>query len=148
MVIFQKRFLSNNRILYRYFIYFLFIYLFIIYLFTYLFFHLPLCLFVLQLFIRFESTNSVWSISLINGCWSEGNKVLVRIMEPKECAITGVYKKWHHMEFPKLYSLPNIFIMIKWSHWKWVGLAVCAKIRNLYKILVKRSEREKIPRRA
>jgi hypothetical protein len=34
------------------------------------------------------------------------------------------------------------------KHWKWVGLAVCGEIRNLYKILIRRSEREKIPRLA
>jgi len=62
--------------------------------------------------------------------------VLVRILELKKGAITGVYKIRHRTDFPKFYSLPNIVIMIKWRHWKWVGLAVCGEIRSLYKILV------------
>jgi len=102
MVIFQKRFISKNRILYRHFIYNLFIYLF---------FRLPLCLFVLHLFICFESTNSVWSISLVNGCWSKGNKVLVKILEYKKGAITGVYKNGI------IWSFQNCILCLKLFWW-------------------------------
>jgi hypothetical protein len=127
---FLKKCSFKNSILYRHFIY--------------LFFPLSLCLFVLHLLICFNSMNSVCSSSHVNGCWSKGNKVLVRISEPKKGEITGVYKKnWHCMESLKLFSLPNI-VMSKQRHWKWVGLAVCGEIRNPYKIFVRRSEREKI----
>jgi hypothetical protein len=69
------------------------------------------------------------------------NRVLRRIFGPKRDHVTGVWRKLHNEELHNLYSLPNIFRMIKSKKLKWPGhVARMGETRNAYKILVGKLE--------
>jgi len=49
------------------------------------------------------------------------NRVLRKILGPKRDKATGEWKKLHNEELNDLYSLPNIFQVIKLRRMRWVG---------------------------
>jgi hypothetical protein len=72
------------------------------------------------------------------------NRVLRRIFGPKRDEVTGGWRKLHNEELHKLYSSPNIIIMIKSRRMRWAGhVARMGKKRNEYRILVRKLERKK-----
>jgi hypothetical protein len=49
------------------------------------------------------------------------NRVLRRIFGPKRDEVTGDWSKLHNEELSDLYSLPNIFRVIKSRRLRWAG---------------------------
>jgi hypothetical protein len=65
------------------------------------------------------------------------DRVLRRMLGPKRDEITGDWRKLHNEELNDLYSLPNIFWVIKSRRMRWVGYVVCTgERRGAYRVLV------------
>jgi hypothetical protein len=64
------------------------------------------------------------------------NRLMRRLFGPKRDEVTGGWRKVHNEELHKLYSSPNIIIMIKQNKIKWARHVACMGNRNAYAILV------------
>jgi hypothetical protein len=72
------------------------------------------------------------------------NRVLRNIFGPKREEVTGGWRRLHNEELRNLYVSPNIIRVIKSRRIKWAELVARLKeMRNLYKILVEKSERKR-----
>jgi hypothetical protein len=68
-------------------------------------------------------------------------RVLRRIFGPKRDEVGGEWIKLHNVELNDLYSLPNIFRVIKWRKMIWDGhVARMGESRGLYSVLVVKPE--------
>jgi hypothetical protein len=68
------------------------------------------------------------------------NRMLRRIFGPNRVEVIGKWKKLHNEEFIDLYSLQNIFRMIK-SKMRWAEHVACmGERRGAYRVLVGKPE--------
>jgi hypothetical protein len=75
------------------------------------------------------------------------NRVLGRILRPKKEEVAGGWEKLCNKELHNLYASVNI-IIIKSRRVRWAGhVAQIEKIRNVYKILVRKPEGNRSLRR-
>ena len=69
------------------------------------------------------------------------NRVLRRIICPKRDEVTEEWRKLHNEELNDLYSLANIFRMIKSRRAWWTGHVACmGERRGVYRVLVGKPE--------
>jgi hypothetical protein len=69
------------------------------------------------------------------------NKVLRRIFGPKRDEVTDKWRKLYNKELNKLYSSPNILLMIKSRKIRWAGhVAHMGTERGVYRVLVEKPE--------
>jgi len=69
------------------------------------------------------------------------NRVLRRIFGPKRDEVTREWRKAHNEELNDLYSLTNIFGVIKSRRMRWAGhVALKGERRTVYRILVGKPE--------
>jgi hypothetical protein len=74
--------------------------------------------------------------------------VLRRIFRPKSNEVTGGWRKLHNDELHDLYCSPYIIRMIKSRRMRWAGHVVrTGTRRNAYRILVGKSEGNRLPRK-
>jgi hypothetical protein len=72
------------------------------------------------------------------------SRVLRRIFGPKRDGVTGSWRKLYNGELHNLYSLPNIFRMMKSRNMRWSGhVAQMGAKRNAYRILIAKPEGKK-----
>jgi hypothetical protein len=70
--------------------------------------------------------------------------VLRRIFRPKRDELTGEWKAVHNEEFNDLYSIPNIFWVIKSRRIRWSGhVAHMGERTGVYRVLVWRREEKR-----
>ena len=68
------------------------------------------------------------------------NRALRRIFRPKRDEVTGEWRKLHNEELNNLYSLPNIFRVIK-SRMRWAGhSARMGESRGVYRVVIGKPE--------
>jgi len=73
------------------------------------------------------------------------NRVLKRVFGSKRDEVTGVWRKVHNEELNDLYSLPNIFRVIKSRRIKWAGhVAYMGDSKCLYRVLVGKPEGKRL----
>ena len=61
------------------------------------------------------------------------NRALRRIFGPKRDDVTGEWRKLHNEELSDVYSLPNIFRVIKSRRMSWAGHTACmGESRDVY----------------
>jgi len=72
------------------------------------------------------------------------NRVLRRIFGPKRDEVTGGWRKLHIEDLNDLYSLPNIFWVIKSRRMRWAeNVARMGERRGVYRVLVGKPEKKK-----
>jgi hypothetical protein len=72
------------------------------------------------------------------------NGILRRIFGSKRKEVVGGWKRLHNEELHNLYGSPHIIRVIKSRRMRWVGhVARMGETRNIYKILVGKSERKR-----
>jgi hypothetical protein len=69
------------------------------------------------------------------------NRVLRRVFGPKRDEVTGEWRKLHNEEMNDLYSLPNIFHVVKLRRMRWAGHVACmGEERGVHRVLVGKPE--------
>jgi hypothetical protein len=75
------------------------------------------------------------------------NRVVRRTFGPKMDEVTGGWRKLHNEDLHNLYSSPSIIRMMKSRRMRWAGhVAQIGDKRNPYRILMGKSERERLLR--
>ena len=88
----------------------------------------------------------IWSLTLREGSWFRmfDKRVLRRIFVRKRDEVTGEWRKPYSEELNDLYSLPNIFRVIKSRIMRWeVHVARLGERRGAYMVLVGKPERKR-----
>jgi hypothetical protein len=72
------------------------------------------------------------------------NRVLRRISGSKREEVAGDWRRLHNEELHNFYASPNIIRVIKSRRMRWAGhVAHMGGMRNVYRILVGKSERKR-----
>jgi hypothetical protein len=73
------------------------------------------------------------------------NRVLRRIFGPKKDEVTGEWRKLHNEELHNLYSLSDIFRLIKSRRMRWTEHVACmVDRRGAYRVLVRKPEGKRV----
>jgi len=69
------------------------------------------------------------------------NKVLSRIFGPNRDEVTGEWRKLHHEKLTKLYSSPNIVLVIKLRRMRWARHEACTgEGRGMQRVFMGKTE--------